>query len=183
MRRRTFLHAVGVGAATASVTVSGVSAASADTASRGRSAQEAASSQQALFGGAVAGASLGAGWRIETTEQLDLGVLRVTLAHLDGTREHVLGYRRQPGVAGVATTRLLDLRLQNGADGAVPTHEGVGSATLRLAARLRASEREALRRGLTAQERAYLRGLRTHARLYEERSVALGWGPAGAPPA
>lgn len=181
MRRRTFLHAVGVGAATASVTVAGVSPASADTGARAKATQEAAG--RALFGGAIAGASLGAGWRIDATEYLDVGVLRVTLAHLDGTREQVLGYRRQPGVAGVATTRLLDLRLQNGADGAVPTHEGVGSATLRLAGRLRASERDALRRGLTAQERAYLRGLRTHARLYEERSVALGWGPAGAPSA
>ncbi|MFO0684533.1 MAG: hypothetical protein U0234_20935 [Sandaracinus sp.] len=158
MQRRTFFGLVGAGAATAAMWsgahVSGI-------ADRARSGDARSTSLEFLFAPLV-GRPLSLGYRLESVSEVELGSARVTLVGADGARAIVQVFRRSQVSSGLASTRLLDLRWMNGADGAAQTHEQAGLAVMGLAARLRRVETAALEAGLSRPQRTALRALQTH---------------------
>lgn len=162
MRRRTFFGIVGAGAAVAALPLAGsVARADAGGGPIGRPASAARGNVEWLLGGLV-GHALPGGFRVASVSEIDRGAVTITLASGSGTLAHVQVFRRSPLSTGLATTRLLDLRLMNGADGAHDTHEGAGVAVMTLASRIRRIEQSVLSSGLAADQRASLRGLTTH---------------------
>ena len=168
MRRRTFLHDAGVGAAALLVPVG--------TRAQARSGRSITSTGSALaetgprdLVSVSPGTSLGHGWRLAEIAPVADGLIPVTLVHHDGAVARVMAFRRSPLSSGVAQTRYLDLRIMNGGDGGEPTHEGLGLAVLALAARIRAAEPASLGRA----HRAALRALHSH----ERRLLEVGGRP------
>jgi hypothetical protein len=121
--------------------------------------------------------ALPGGFRVASVSPIERGSVAITLVRHDGARAEVQAFRRSPLSTGLATTRLLDLRVMNGADGGAATHEASGVAVMQLASRLRRIESAVLRQPLTPPQRTALRALQTH-----EGRLALygGFREAGA---
>ena len=171
MQRRTFLQAVGVGAAAGLVSPVAI----ADRAAVSASSEQAA--PRSIVGDLAASPDLGQGWRVAEVSPVQHGAITVSLVGAAGEVDVQL-FRRSRVSAGLVQTHLLDLRVMNGADGATPTQEGLGLAVMSLATRIRGHERAALRGGLCPEHRAALRSLRTHERRLSELG-GYAQGPEG----
>lgn len=173
MRRRTFFGLVGAGAVGAALPVGGMAMGGMAGAAPGASARTEGRARlpnlDFLFAPLV-GRPLTAGFRVLSVSGVERGSATVTLARADGARAQVQVFRRSPMSTGLATTRLLDLRLMNGGDGDRATHEGAGLAVMSLAARLRRIEAAAVRGGPSPEQRVALRALYTH----EQRNALHG---------
>ena len=175
MRRRTFFGIVGAGAATAVVPIS----LAARPSGRGQSAAGrslgdrtavARSASLDFLLGALVGRPLPGGYRVSSVSDVAQGAVTITLTQRDGSSALVQAFRRSPLSSGLATTRLLDLRLMNGADGELTTHEGAGVAVMTLASRIRRVEDTTCRGGIGRDQRAAVRALSTH----EHRNLVHG---------
>ncbi len=169
MQRRTFFGFVGAGAAAAALPVWEATHPSIAERARPRVDAGRSTSLDFLFA-PIIGRPIALGYRVESVSEVELGSARVTLVTADGSRAILQVFRRSPVSAGLATTRLLDLRWMNGADGVEATQEHAGLAVLGLAARLRRVEAAALDSGLSRAQRTALRALQTH----EQRFASHG---------
>jgi hypothetical protein len=88
------------------------------------------------------GSALGLGWHVHSFGAVDRGAAVLTLMNQDGgvARVHICAHEGQP--RGLAHTRLLDLILMDGGDGARATDETVGRVLLGLAAKMGDNELE-----------------------------------------
>jgi hypothetical protein len=162
MRRRTFFGMVGAGAA--AVALPGVlpSTGRSESATAPPTARADGPSLDFLLA-PVAGRALSGGFRVAAIAPIDRGAATITLRARDGAEHVVQAFRRSPLAQseGIASTRWLDLRWMNGADGAHTTPEAGGLAVMSLASRIRRIENAAARAGLTPEQRASLRALQT----------------------
>lgn len=166
MQRRTFFGVVGAGAASVALPIGALGSRTGSAAAGARSALP---NLDFLFAPLV-GRTLPGGFRVATVSDLDRGSATVTLTRQDGARAQVQVFRRSPASAGLATSRLLDLRWMNGGDGDRVTNEAAGVAVMALAARLGRIEASTLRGGLSREQRVALRSLFTH----EQRTAIHG---------
>lgn len=136
MQRRTFVGWMGAAGAAAVVGLPSLAASE-------RRTETAATPHEATLTGlfeSLVSRPLGFGFRVEAVAPLAERALAVTLRRGE-ERWTVRVCRRSATSSGLATTRLLDLRLLNGADGAHDTDEHVGVAVMTLAARAARLER------------------------------------------
>jgi hypothetical protein len=161
MRRRTFFGMVGAGAAAAALPGALTGGTSERGASIASSTRTEAPNIDFLLAPLV-GRSLSGGFRVGTISPIDRGAVTVTLVRTgDGARAVVQVFRRSSRSEGLATTRWLDLRWMNGADGEEATPEAGGVAVMTLASRIRRVEAASARAGVSREQRAALRELST----------------------
>ncbi len=139
--RRDILRGLGMGAAAAGVGV-GLSR-------RANAAQDAHHAQTHttlappwwLLAPLDVGTSVGKGWRVSQLTGIEKGASVLILANRDGreARVHICG--RQGAARGPASTQHFDLVLMDGADGDLPTDEGLGRVLQGLARRVARNER------------------------------------------
>ncbi len=168
MRRRTFFGIVGAGAVSAALPLP-LLASAGPTGGQRAEGRGHLPSLDFLFAPLI-GRPLPGGFRVLAVSDVQRGSATVTLARQDGARAVVQVFRRSPLSAGLATTRLLDLRWMNGGDGDRITQEAGGVAVMSLAARVRRVESAALRGGVSPDQRVALRALFTH----EQRNAVHG---------
>lgn len=139
MQRRTFFGWVGAGLAAATVGVPVRAEAATQVAPQPSALSEEAATLEGLLG-RLTTRPVGAGYRVSSVSRVERGAVTLLLSRGAETAL-VRVFRRSATSSGLASSRLFDLRLMNGADGVEGTHEHVGVAVMTLAARLARLER------------------------------------------
>jgi hypothetical protein len=161
MRRRTFFGMVGAGAAAAAVPGALRAGTSTTGAATPRDEARASGPNLDFLLGPLVGRTLTGGLRVAAASAITQGAVTLTLRGRDGREAVVQAFRRSASSAGIATTRWLDLRWMNGADGELATPEAGGLAVMSLASRIRRIESALVRDGVTGAQRSALRSLET----------------------